>query len=245
MRHNLAAMRSRSAKESAFILRVIFAWRVSYRDLADTESVADLLVQAAGDDERHDLPVPRTGMRVIDGRLRLRAVARVWRLKDSCSRNLSFVVRAGVRPLCLGTSQSIAVGPVTLPAVLRATGQRQLPLAANWNSRPISDIRQTYTMARKRTSLGKLSAAHNVGIGRSRPLAACRGRQSRLHSHRLLIVRWGLGRDCVDLHRRGAASQLLQAKVLAREALEIRQALQRIARDEELALEVSRRLFDA
>jgi hypothetical protein len=42
-----------------------------YRDLADTESVADLLVQAAGDDERHDLPLPRAGMRVTDGKLRL------------------------------------------------------------------------------------------------------------------------------------------------------------------------------
>ena len=52
-------------------------------------------------------------------------------------------------------------------------------------------------------------------------------------------------RYSVDLHRRGAAPQLPQAKVLAREALEIREPLQRVARDEELALEVSRRLFDA
>lgn len=63
--------------------------------------------------------------------------------------------------------------------------------------------------------------------------------------YRLLPVRCGLGRDSVELHRRGAAPQLPQAKVLAREALEIREPLQRIARDEELALEVARRLLDA
>jgi hypothetical protein len=46
-----------------------------------------------------------------------------------------------------------------------------------------------------------------------------------------------LGRDSIDLYRRGAAPQLLQAKALAREAFEIREPLQRVARDEELALE--------
>jgi hypothetical protein len=45
------------------------------------------------------------------------------------------------------------------------------------------------------------------------------------------------------MHRRGTAPQSLRAEVLAREALEIREPLQRVTRDEELALEVSRRLF--
>jgi hypothetical protein len=61
-----------------------------YRDLADTESVADLLVQAAGDDERHDLPLPRAGMRVTDGRLRLEAAFR------SCAPERHLLPRADV-----------------------------------------------------------------------------------------------------------------------------------------------------
>jgi hypothetical protein len=60
-----------------------------------------------------------------------------------------------------------------------------------------------------------------------------------------LLRRWGLGRDRVDVHRRSAAAQSLKAEVVEREASEIRKPLQCVARDEELALEVSRRLFDA
>src|SRR5882672_6113059 len=70
-------------------------------------------------------------------------------------------------------------------------------------------------------------------------------RQSRFHLYRLLVIRRGLGRHRVDAHRRSAATQSLKAEVVEREATEIRKPLQCVARDEELALEVSRRLFDA
>ena len=70
-------------------------------------------------------------------------------------------------------------------------------------------------------------------------------RQSRFHLYRPLALRCGLGRDRVDVHRRGAAAQSLRAEVVEREASEIRKPLHCVARDEELALEVSRRLFDA
>ena len=76
-------------------------------------------------------------------------------------------------------------------------------------------------------------------------LEADMGRRCRFRSYRPWLVRCGLGRYCVNLHRRGAAPQLLQAKVFEREALKIRELLQRVAGDEELALEVSRRMFEA
>jgi hypothetical protein len=47
------------------------------------------------------------------------------------------------------------------------------------------------------------------------------------------------------VHRGSAATQSLKAEVVEREASEIRKPLHCIARDEELALEVSRRLLDA
>ena len=57
--------------------------------------------------------------------------------------------------------------------------------------------------------------------------------------------RYRLGRDRVDSHRRGAATQLLCAEVFKGVVLVPVEAFERICGDEELALEVSRRLFDA
>jgi hypothetical protein len=54
-----------------------------------------------------------------------------------------------------------------------------------------------------------------------------------------------LGATARDVQRRSAATQSLKSEVVEREASEIRKPLQCVARDEELALEVSRRLFDA
>jgi hypothetical protein len=55
----------------------------------------------------------------------------------------------------------------------------------------------------------------------------------------------GLAGDRVDVHRRRAATKSLKAEVVEREASEVPKPLDCVARDEELALEVSRRLLDA
>jgi hypothetical protein len=47
------------------------------------------------------------------------------------------------------------------------------------------------------------------------------------------------------VHRCGAATQSLEVKVLEREAVEIREPLQCVTRNEELSVQVSRRLLQA
>ena len=54
-----------------------------------------------------------------------------------------------------------------------------------------------------------------------------------------------LGRDRIHAHRCGTATQLLQAEVLDRIGLEALEASQRVPRDQELTLEVSRCPFQA
>jgi len=62
-------------------------------------------------------------------------------LNDSCPRNLSLAVRAAVRPLYLGSGQPVAIELLRLPAAVWTPGQRQLPVDANGDSRPVADVR--------------------------------------------------------------------------------------------------------
>jgi hypothetical protein len=55
-RPSLAAIFTRSARESAFIFRITLCLD---RDLADAEVATDLFIQQAGHDPRHDLPFAR------------------------------------------------------------------------------------------------------------------------------------------------------------------------------------------
>ena len=93
-----------------------------------------------------------------------------------------------------------------------------------------------------------IERAKNVFAGQAQLVIVQRSASSmvmRQFASSILAVRRGLDRDRVDLYRGGAATQVLEAQVLEREAIEILEPFQRVARDEEPALEVSRRLLDA
>lgn len=82
-------------------IRVGFGWCIDTNGFHAASSGCLLSVKA-------DIRLAETA-----GGNRLGAVAQVWRLNDSCHRNLSFVVCAAVRPLCLGTCHTLATEPVT------------------------------------------------------------------------------------------------------------------------------------
>jgi len=60
---------------------------------------------------------PTTGTWQSNTRFSLVAVTQVWQVSDICRRNLTFVDRPGIRPLYVGTSQSVAVWSMRLLAV--------------------------------------------------------------------------------------------------------------------------------
>lgn len=73
---------------------------------------------------------------------------------------------------------SMAVAPMTLPAVPLATGQRQLQLAANGGSRPTADLRPINSSARKQSLAAEVEPSHRAaGAKHQHATNEHRGRQ--------------------------------------------------------------------